>query len=123
MIQSASARLKPLLENVLRKVAADEDELALALLAGFPRALTVAFDQHVDSLDDKALIVILHGNNAFHPQDVHPEDLRDVLNPRDELRRIYRLIGGEGQAGDLVVVFVIKRGIEKLGLDLKDAIE
>jgi hypothetical protein len=43
-----------------------------------------AFDQHMHALNDKALIVPFHGDDALHPQYVGTETLHDKLDPWNE---------------------------------------
>jgi hypothetical protein len=66
--RSGLARLESLAEQVLGQVSADEDQPALPLLVGFPRPLPIAIEQHVNPLDDEALVVVLQRQNALHAQ-------------------------------------------------------
>src|SRR5207249_8653223 len=114
---------KPLLDDTLRKAAADEHQPGFPLLVRLPWTLMVTFDQHVDTLDDKTLVVVRHRDDALHPQDVGSERLRDILDPGDELLRIHRTIGRERQAADRLIVLVVVLLGEKARLDVEDAID
>src|SRR5690606_26560464 len=59
------------------------------LLVVLPGALVVAFDDHVHALDDVAFRVVPEGDDALEAQDVRAFDLRDLLDPREELLRIH----------------------------------
>src|SRR4051812_22996834 len=67
-VPSRQAGLEPLPDLVLRQLAADEDEAALALLAGLPRPLVIAVENHVHALEHEALVVILEGEDALAAQ-------------------------------------------------------
>ena len=75
------------------------------------------------ALDHEALIVILHRNDAFHPKDVCTEILRDLLNPGNEPLGIEWAVGSQGQAVDLVIVFMIMCFDEKIRYNLENAVE
>ena len=77
----------------------------------------------MDALDDEALVIIHYRDDAFHAQDIGTELLRDVLDPGNELLRMQRPVGGEREAGDLVIMLVSVLLGEKLRLDVEDAIE
>ena len=94
-ITSGVTLLESLLEYVSGQVAADENESAFAVFTRLPGTLMVALDQHVYALNDKALIIVLHGDNAFHAQYIHAETLCDVLDPGHEPCRFHGSIGGE----------------------------
>src|ERR1700748_3026546 len=77
--------LEPSLKFVPGQTPSYEDEPALALLIRFPRALPIAFNQHVHTLDNEAFVIAVHCDDAFHPENVLAETSRDSLNPGDEL--------------------------------------
>src|SRR5919198_4977116 len=107
VVSSGAAGFKPPLDLILRQIAADEDQPTFALLARLPRPLTAALDEHVHALNDEAFVIILHRDDALHPQDVRAEILGDVLDPRDEALGVHRSVTGQRQAGDPLVVLMI----------------
>jgi hypothetical protein len=52
-------------------------------------AVATLNDQHMPALNDKALIVLFHGDDALHPQDVGTETLHDKLDPWNESVRAH----------------------------------
>src|SRR5437764_636347 len=78
---SRQATLEPLSDLVLRQVAADEDEAALPLLAGLPRPLVIAVENHVHALKHETLVVVLEGEDALAAQNARPLLLHEVLHP------------------------------------------
>src|SRR5690606_13080122 len=100
------------------KIAAYEYQPAFMPFPFLPRPLVIPLDDHVHTLKDVAIRVILEGNDALEPQDVRPFYLRDLLDPRKELLRIHlataqrtRLYGyvvdGRGMRMVVMVVFMI----------------
>src|SRR3981081_4413663 len=90
---SRQATLEPLPDLLLRQLAADEDEAALALLIGLPGPLMIAVEDHVYALKHEALVVVLEGEDALAAQNARPLLLHEVLHPGEELVRIERLVG------------------------------
>src|SRR4051812_10419670 len=151
-VPSRQATLEPLPDLVLRQLAADEDEAALALLAGLPRPLVIAVENHVHALEHEALVVILEGEDALAAQNARPLLLHQVLHPGEELVRVERLVGPDRDRLHLFVVIVFQAAtivvmmsvivvvtmimvmvmivrvsvpvaLQELGLDLQDAVE
>jgi hypothetical protein len=123
LYRSGLARLETLAEQVLGQVAADEDQPALPLLVGFPGPLPVAIEQHVNPLDDEALVVVLQRQNALHAQQVGAVLLRDVLDPGHEPVRLDRTVCAQRQAHDLIIALVLAVLCQEARLDLENAIE
>ena len=117
------ANLEFLAQLAFRKVPADEDEATFAALIRFSGALRAAFDQHMHALNDEALVVVLHGDDALHAKDIESERLGDILNPGNEPLGVERPVGAERQTGDLLIVFMSVRLGEKSRLDLEDPVE
>src|SRR6478735_215046 len=107
-VPSRQAGLEPLPDLVLRQLAADEDEAALALLAGLPRPLVIAVENHVHALEDEAFVVILEGEDALAAQNARPLLLHEVLHPGEELVRVERLVGPDRDRMHLLVVIVLQ---------------
>src|SRR3954454_24380886 len=105
---SRQAILEPLPDLVLRQLAADEDEAALALLAGLPRPLMIAVEDHVHALEHEALVVVLEGEDALAAQNARPLLLHQVLHPGEELVRVERLVGPDRDRMHLFVVIVLQ---------------
>jgi hypothetical protein len=97
-------------DHLTGQVAADENDSALALLIGFPRPLMIAVKDHVNTLKDEALIVVLERENAFASQNVRAFLLHEVLHPGKELIGIERLLGVERNRLHLLVVIVLQPG-------------
>src|SRR5262249_52270853 len=76
---------------ILRQLAADEDDAALALFILLPRPLMVAVEDHVHALKRKALVVILERENALAAQNIRPFSLHEILHPGEEFVGIERL--------------------------------
>src|SRR5258708_20080567 len=118
---SDAAGLKFFPQLILGQSPSDEHETTVALFSRFPGTLGTAFEKHVHGLDHKALIVVLHRKDALHSKDVCSEILRDLLNPGNEPLRIERAVGGQRQAADLVVVFMVVCFGKKSRFDLEHA--
>src|SRR5258707_8958267 len=120
---SDAAGLKSFPKPLLGQSPSDEHETTVALFIRFPGTLGTAFEKHVHGLDHKALIVVLHRKDAFHSKDVCSEILRDLLNPGNEPLRIERAVGSQGQAADLIIVFMVVRFGEKSRLEFENAVK
>src|SRR6476620_6449132 len=107
-VPSRQAGLEPLPDLVFRQLAADEDEAALAFLAGLPRPLVIAVENHVHALEHEALVVVLEGEDAFAAQNARPLLLHQVLHPGEELVRVERLVGPDRDRVHLFVVIVLQ---------------
>src|SRR4029077_16810137 len=107
-VPSRQAGLEPLPDLVLRQLAPDEDEAALALLAGLPRPLGIAVGNHLHALEPEALVVILEGEDALAAQNARPLLLNQVLHPGEELVRVERLVGPDRDRLHLFVVIVFQ---------------
>src|SRR5258708_5162071 len=118
---SDAAGLKIFPQPLLGQSPSHEHETTVALFIRFPGTLGTAFEKHVHGLDHKALIVVLHRKDALHSKDVCSEILRDLLNPGNEPLRIERAVGGQRQAADLVVVFMVVCFGKKSRFDLEHA--
>src|SRR3954452_23804620 len=151
-VPSRQAGLEALPDLVLRQLAADEDEAALALLAGLPRTLVIAVENHVHALEHEAFVVVLEGEDALAAQNARPLLLHQVLHPGEELVRVERLVGPDRDRLHLFVMIVFQSAtivvmvsvivvvtmimivivsvsvsvpvtLEEFGLDLQDAVE
>src|SRR3954452_19978987 len=107
-VPSRQAGLEALPDLVLRQLAADEDEAALALLAGLPRALVIAVENHMPALEHEALVVILEREDALAAQNARLLLLHQVLHPGEELVRVERLVGPDRDRLHLFVVIVLQ---------------
>src|ERR1700736_3318021 len=105
---SRHAALEPLADLLLRQIAADEDDAALALLALLPRALMIAVEDHVHALEHEALVVVLEGEDALAAQDARSHLLHEVLHPGKELVRVEQPVGPKRQRLHLLVVIVLE---------------
>ena len=61
--------------------AADKDETALMLFAVLPGTLVITFDDHVHTLDNVTLGVVLEGDDPLQAQNVRAFRLGDLLDP------------------------------------------
>src|ERR1700760_2339661 len=84
--------LEALADLLLGEIAPDEDQAALARLALAPFALVIAVEHHVHALEHETLRIVLQRNDALAAQDVLPFRLHQVLDEREELVRIERLV-------------------------------
>ena len=71
----------------------------------------IAVKDHVNTLKDEALVVILERENAFASQNVRAFLLHEVLHPGKELIGIERLIGAERNRLHLLVVIVLQPAV------------
>src|SRR5258708_8534170 len=85
---SDAAGLKSFPQPLLGQSPSDEHETTVALFIRFPGTLATAFEKHVYGLDHKALIVILHRNDAFPSTAVCSEILIDLPNPSTDSHRL-----------------------------------
>src|SRR5712691_52045 len=102
------AGFKTFADAILGQVAADEHDPALALLAGLPRALVVAVEDHVDALEHEPRGVVLERQDALGAQDVRAVLGDEVLHPWEELVGIERLVGPQRDRLHLLVVIVLE---------------
>src|SRR4029079_4627149 len=86
------------LEVLAVEVAADEDELARALLAVLPRRAPVGVHHHVHALIDVAPGRAVDRQDALAAQDVLAPELQQRAHPLLEPVRIDRPLGAEGAA-------------------------
>src|SRR5208282_3309952 len=93
--RSRHAILKSLPDFLLRQVAADKDDAAVALLILVPWPLVVAVEDHVHALEHEALIVILEREDALAAQNIRTFLLHQILHPRKEFVRVERLVAAQ----------------------------
>ena len=86
------AAIKALSQNFLRQITPDKNQTTCSRLVGLPGPLMIAFQQHVDPLNDKAIGVVLELKNALETQNIGPELLSDLLYPRQEFLRNERRV-------------------------------
>lgn len=110
-------------QHVLGQVSTDEDEPRDARFISFPRALTIAFQKHVNGLDDKSVGIVLESKDALHPHDVDAQALCNLSYPGEKARRVQRTIARERKAGHPFVMFVGVVTIEKIRLDFENPAE
>src|SRR5215467_3101760 len=92
-LTSGDAAFEALPDLVFRQIAADEDDTAVALLVGAPRALVIAIKDHVHTLKHKTLGVVLERQYPLAAQDIRTVRGDEILNPGKELVGIERLVG------------------------------
>jgi len=68
----------------------------------------ITVEDHVHALEDETVIVILERQDAFAAQDVRSLGLDQVLNPREKLVRIERLVAFQRNRLHLLVVIVLE---------------
>ena len=93
------------------QVAADENDAAFALLILFPWPLMIAIEDHVHALKDKALIVILEGEDALATQNVRALFLHRILDPRKKLIGVERLVGAKRDRLHFFVVVMLQPAV------------
>src|SRR5690349_3396942 len=108
------------LEVLAVEVAADEDQLARALLAVLPGRAPVGIHHHVHALVDVALGRAVDGEDTLAAQDVLAPELQQRAHPLLEPVGIDRPVGAEGEAGDLLAVIVVVAVLEEMRLELED---
>src|SRR6185437_65142 len=86
------------LQVVAVEVAADEDQLARALLAGFPRRAAVGVHHHVHTLVGVTLWRAVDRQDTLAAEDVRSLDLQESAHPLLEFVGIDRPIGRDRQA-------------------------
>src|SRR5579864_8766260 len=111
---SGDTALEPVGDLFSRQVAADEDDAALAFLVLAPRALVIAIEDHVHALKDKALIVILEGEDALATQNARAFFLHQVLDPGEKLIGVERLVATKRDRLHLLVVVVLQPAVRML---------
>src|SRR3984885_9030064 len=108
---SSDAALEPFGDGLARQVAANEDDAAVSLLVFGPWPLVIAVKDHVHALEDKALIVVLEGQDALAAQNVRALLLHQILHPRKELVRIERLVRAQRNRLHVLVVVVLEPAV------------
>ena len=99
------------LDLLLRQIAADEDDAALAPLVISPAALMIAVEDHVHALEYEPLGIVLERENALAAQDVWSFLLDQVLHPRKEFVGTKRLIGRDRQRLHLLIVIMAQAAV------------
>src|SRR5215475_139375 len=105
---SSGAASEALADFLFRQIASDKNDTAFARLVVLPRALVVAVEDHVHALKDKAVGVVLEGENAFGTQDVGAILGDQILDPGKEFVGIKRLVGLDRQRLHFLVVVVFQ---------------
>src|SRR5438552_2366500 len=89
---SGRARGETLADHLLRQVAADEYDAALARFIRRPGALVIAVQDHVDALEHETVRIVLECQDTLGTQDARTFLRDQVLDPRRELVGIERLV-------------------------------
>src|SRR4029078_8807206 len=71
----------------------------------------IAIKDHVNALKDKALIVILEGEDALATQNARPFFLHQILHPGKKLIRVERLVGTKGDRLNLFLVVMLQAAV------------
>lgn len=82
---SGEATTETGVEGVAVEVSTDEDDLGAGLLAGVPRPIGLAFEEHVDALEDESVLGALEAKDALHAEDVLALGLEQFGQPGVEL--------------------------------------
>ena len=106
---SGQALIQSLDEHVARQVPADEDHLALLLLAGHPLGSQVAAHELVHALEDDAAVMALHEQHTLVAQHLGAVDLHDGAEEVLQLGGVEGPRAAEHEALDVVVVMVVVR--------------
>src|SRR5271165_6579702 len=106
--RSSRAGQESLTDILLCEIAADEDDLRLALFLGLPLALRLAVEHHVHALEHEAVGVALHRHDALAAQDVGTLLLGDAVDPRHELHRIDVALEPDRHRPHILVVIVLE---------------
>src|SRR5262249_40769665 len=120
---SLQAVFEAALEVLGVEVAADEDELAGALLAFFPRRAPVGVHHHVHALIDVAPRSAVDRQDALAAQDVLALELQQRAHPFLEAIRIDRTVAAEREARHLVAMVVVVAVLEEVRLEFEDALQ
>ena len=104
-------RLETLADFLFRQLAADEHELAVALLAVLPGPLVVAVQDHVHALEHEALGIVLEIEDALAAQDGRAVLGDELLDPGKELVGAERLVGLERERLHVLVVIVLEPAV------------
>ena len=115
-LRGLDAREEPFLELGVVQVLADEDELGLAFLAGFPRLVEVAVEDHVHRLKHETLLTVCDVQHALHAVQVRALVHQEVVDPPLKRVEVEGLVLDDADGGDGVVVLVLVVGVEELGV-------
>src|SRR6185295_9644474 len=107
-LTSGDAAFEALPDSIFRQIAANEDNAAVALLVSAPGALVIAIEDHMHTLEDKTLGVILERQYALAAQNTGTVLGDEILNPGKELVWIERLVGLDRNRLHLFVVVVLE---------------
>src|SRR5262249_47873183 len=105
---SCRARFEALADHLLGQVAADEHDPALALLVSAPRALVIAVEDHVHTLEHETVGIALEREDALGAQDARPFLGDEILHPGKEFVRVERLLGLERDRLHVLVVIMLE---------------
>ncbi len=78
----------------------------MALIRGIPRALEIAFKDHVYGLKHQAALIARHINNALGPQNVGALAGQDIIEPVGDLAPVQWPVQPQGYAANIVIMNV-----------------
>jgi hypothetical protein len=91
-----------------RQIAADENNAAVANFVGFPGALMIAVQDHVDALEHETLGIVLERQNPLAAQNARPVGGDQILHPGEKLVRIERLVDFQRDRLHVLVVVMLQ---------------
>ena len=83
----------------------------------------IAFQQHVDPLHDKAIVVVGKGDNTLHPEHIRAMLLGNRLDPGKKPLRIKRLVAEQRETRDMIIMMVMMMMFQEFGFDLQHPIQ
>ena len=105
-IHSGQAAPEPRVQRLAVQVASDKDQLTLALQFILPGAIGLALEEHVNTLEHKAIGLSLDIEDALHAEDVLTLGLEQLAEPGIEFFGIQFTALFDAHAGDGLVVGV-----------------
>ena len=113
-VRSCQALAKSLFQPLAVQVAADENELVVALLSLGPGAVGPAVEEHVDPLKHESPRIALDAQHPLHAENVRPFLHQQLAQPLVEFALIEVAGDGDADGKDIFVVFVFM-GVERRG--------
>lgn len=87
--RSGLASFKRARQALAIKITSDKDQTAFALFLFLPRPLMITLEDHVNTLNDIAVCIILDRDDALEAQNIRTFGLGDLFQPGEEALRFH----------------------------------
>src|SRR6478672_4302946 len=105
---SGDAAFKALADSVFGQVASNKYDAAVASLVGAPRALMIAVENHMDTLEDESFRVVLERQDTLAAQNIRTVFRYEILYPGKELVGVQRFVGAQRDRLHVLIMIVLE---------------